>query len=82
MKKKSFKQRVLEGEYQKEILSYLAQGRYYNEIMKNLNLSRSAMNCCVKVLYCKYNATNKVSLVSRAIQSGDIKIKLTEYLLS
>ena len=76
MKKKSFKQRVLEGEYQEEILGYLAQGYYYNEIMEKLNLSRSAMTCCVNVLYRKYKANNKVSLVSRAIQAGDIKIKL------
>lgn len=70
--KKSFKQKALLGKYLREILKYLAQGYYYKEIAKLLELTPYEMSCCIKILYGKYHARNKINLVAKAIKAGDI----------
>lgn len=73
--KKTIKQKVMEGMYQKEILYRLIEGDTYKGIAKKLKLSKWEMAVCIKVLYEKYHAHNKPFLVWQAISAGDIIIK-------
>ncbi len=73
--KNSIKNRIEKVEFQKEILLNLANGYSYREIQKKFNLTDNKIRYCVKFLYEKYNATNKISLVYKAICAKDINIE-------
>jgi DNA-binding NarL/FixJ family response regulator len=72
--KKTIKEKVMNGMYQKEMLYKLAEGYTYKEIAKELKLSKWEMSVCIKVLYEKYHAHNKPFLVCKALLVGDIVI--------
>ena len=72
--KNTFRQRVMNGLYLDKIVDYLSKGYYYTEIANLLDLNSYQMTCCIKYLYGKYNARNKINLVAKVLSRKSLTI--------
>jgi len=70
-----YKDKILTGCYDKIILQYIANGFTYKEIRKETGYSFYLIHNCVKNLYKKFNATNHVSLIYKALNEKYFKFE-------